>query len=133
MRKILTVALAGVLSAAAWADEATSALTFELSNGERQVIAAQNLAITIADGTLTADNGSQALSIAMNELSRFYFTETSGVEGIEALPSDGPVEVYNAAGVLVGRYDSLNGCRAELPAGVYVAKTAVSSFKIVIR
>lgn len=71
---LLTIALF-VASLAASA-QTYSYITFRLTNGNEESISIDKLKITFADGKLNATSASGSTSIALADLSSFFFSET---------------------------------------------------------
>lgn len=132
MKKLLCFAALGALCLTARADDSSSDLLFQLKDGKQQSIAAQGLVMSINAGTLVADNGVLSIEIPLSDLQQFSFAATSAIGAIGAEAS-APWLLYGTDGRAAGQFQSLTDCQGALPAGVYIAKSAHSTIKIIIR
>lgn len=131
MNKLLTLATLSALSLTAMADDGASQMVFQFQDGVQQSIAAENLMMRITDGAIVADNGVMSLNIPLASLQQFYFSDNSGIGAI--LQDHTDWSIYNLEGKAMGRFSALSGCQGQLPAGIYVAKSAAATIKIEIR
>lgn len=133
MKKTLSTIMALAVSAAASAYDYPY-LTFLTADGTVQSLAVEQLTLTVVDGRIVAQNAETSATFALAELSRMYFTtEPTGIAEIAATPSGSGIEVFSAAGTLVGRFPSAAQVQDALPRGIYVIKTNGLTEKIVIR
>lgn len=119
---ILTfMALAAVLTGRA--DDYTY-LTFEMTDGGKTSVPAEELEITLDGTTLTA--GGQ--TFALTNLSKMYFTladETTGIDTV-GMTDDEAIEFYDLNGRKINR--------EQLPSqGVYIAKAQNGTYKMMSR
>ena len=132
MKKYL-LSCAGVALAMSAAAAEYPALAFELADGTVRSVSAANLSMTFAGGNLVADHAAGRLEIPVADLRKFYFTGGQASVADVALDADEAVEVYSATGMRMGRYSSEADAKADLPAGLYVMKSASRIFKTVVR
>ena len=96
-------------------------LVFQTADGSSKSIDAKALAITISEGNLIADNGSESLQFALTNLSKMYFSsESTGIDITVADFNQGPVKVYTTAGVFVGEFNSVAEASGQLSPSTYV-------------
>lgn len=105
-------------------------MTFECHDGSKHSVAAENLAITFDGGALCVNNGVQSLSFPLSELKRFYFGTTSGLASVAVVSE---LDVFTLDGAFVGHYSSMDLCLGSLSSGVYVVKTEVETFKLMVK
>lgn len=133
MKKLLTIMAIVVAATTAKAAEYPY-MVLRQTDGSTVVVKSDNLRFSVNEGTLTVSNadGQQVLTLA-NLVSMQFSKDGSGIESL-VIDTDIPVEVYNTAGVCVGRYDNLDAARAAIEAGgIYIVKTEKSTAKIYIQ
>lgn len=108
-------------------------MAFELADGTVKSVSAASLAMTFVGGNMVAENAAGRLEIPVSELRRFYFTGAQSSVAEVGMVADEAVEVYSVTGMSMGRYSSEADARADLPAGLYVIKSASRIFKTVVR
>jgi hypothetical protein len=109
-------------------------LTFETSSGTTTSVALSNLKITFANGKLVAVNSATSTSLALSELSKMYFSNTSST-GIESVGTSTTtsVKVYTVTGMFIGEFASVNEATQNLKKDVYVVKADDKTFKIAVK
>jgi len=91
MRKLLTLVAILAMALPIWADDYDQ-LTFEKTTGSRTSIKSVGTVITFEGNTLTAVNGSEQATLAVDELLKMYFSaSTAGLQG--DANNDGEVNV----------------------------------------
>lgn len=135
MKKSLAIAAFAAIMASslpAYAAE-TEVMSFEDKEGTVTSITAQGLTITIAGGTLVADNGTDKLEMPLSSLSSFFFGSAASVNDASADAAQGPVDAYGVGGEYAGRFVSVKECMGSLAPGVYVLRTKSETFKIAVK
>lgn len=114
-------------------------LTFVTADGGQQSVGVESLTMTIADGKLIVNNGSESQEFALSSLVSMSFTSTSAtaIEGITVNGGDtlgnGPIKVYTPTGTALGTYGSVSLFISNAPKGVYIVKSNGKTQKIMIR
>lgn len=133
MKKIICAAVILLASVSAAADEITL-LQFKTADGKIQSITAIDTEIEIANGTLTATNRSETLSLQVTNLASMEFTQ--GTTAVKSLcdTKASAIEVVNIDGTPSGRFDSLQAAESTLAPGLYIVKTnSNATTKLLIR
>lgn len=108
-------------------------LTFQLQDGTEQSVAVSGLRLTFSNGVLTAVNAATSQTITLSQLSKMYFSATTGVQEISSVSSAAVLDVYSASGMYMGRYADAQTLKSSLPAGMYVIKTDGTTYKTVVK
>ena len=93
-------------------------LTLESVDGSLRSVSAIGLTLTFSDGNLVASDGTV---IPLSNLSKMYFTETSGISETTTIKS-GYISVYSLTGMSMGTFSSTSAMTSALPAGIYIIK-----------
>lgn len=132
MKAVKYLLLAGCLgfSAQLWALDFPW-LSFKMKDASEITVAADNLVMNYSAGNLLLTSGSvnETLSIA-NIASMSFTANPSQVEEINASLSEAAT-YYSLDGSKAGEFASADDARRALPSGIYVAKTASKSFKVI--
>lgn len=128
--KYLSLAACLCVSAQMWALDFPW-LSFKMKDASEITVAADNLVMNYSDGNLLLTSGSvnETLSVA-NIASMSFTNQPAGVEEVIATLSE-PASYYTLGGVNVGEFASADDARRALPSGVYIAKSATKSFKVI--
>lgn len=122
MRRVMAIILLVPLCSAAMADE-YKYLTFELTTGERLLVEATALTMTLSGTVLVVGNQTFELS----NLSKMYFSKsddtTTGVNDLEVAGTKDVVAVYDLQGKVIDKKD--------MKKGIYILKTKRGTCKIV--
>ena len=106
-------------------------LVFTLTDGTTQSITAQDLTLTFTGGNLTAQSGTESLTIPLTSLTKMAFSNDGSTTGISTISSDGiqtdaDAEVYD-----------LNGRRlpsnTTLQRGIYIIKRNGQTTKVKVK
>lgn len=127
--------LTAMLAAQSAAARTYPYLSFQRSDGTLWSVGAESLYMTFENGMLHVVRGSETFDLDVKDLTRMFFSETS-VTGIDTPAStlcNGPIQVYTASGVLVGRYADMQSFRQAAARGVYVVKGSGTTFKTVVK
>ncbi len=108
-------------------------LAFETASGEVTTVAVESLALSFSGGNLVATDSEGTHTFALTDLKRMCFTTSSTSVIDTTLAADGEVEVYNIAGVELGRFAGIDDARRSLPSGIYLIKTNRGTQKIAVR
>lgn len=109
-------------------------MVFRQTDGSTIVVKSEALRLSVNDGTLTVSHADGQQTLTMSNLVSMQFSKDGS--GVESLVIDAaiPVEVYNTAGLCIGRYDNLDAARTAIDAGrVYIIKTEKGTAKIYIQ
>ena len=122
----MTGALAGYAD-----DYAYPYLVFETTEGTQTSVAVEGITFTIANGQLVA--GGQ--TFALSQLSKMYFsTTTTGITNVNTDNDDnGSVDVYDLNGRKVLSNGHFSMGISQLPKGIYIVKSAKSTYKIAVK
>lgn len=126
-------ALALALASAVASASSLPALRFELNDGSVVTLPSEGLLLTFDSNFMRASHSEGTLDIDLNRLTKFYFY--GDFSAISSVGADEPerVKIFSVTGIFCGEYDSLESARAALPAGLYVARTDLRTFKTVVR
>lgn len=108
-------------------------LIFVKQDGTTQAIATENLEITFASGMAKLVNTATQESIALADLTKMYFGNTTGIDDISIATSSQAVIVYTTTGILLKTFSNLNEAKGQLKKGIYVMKTAQGTRKMIVR
>ena len=127
--------LAVLLAAQSAAARTYPYLSFQKSDGTLWSVGAESLQMTFEDGMLHVANGSESCDLEVKDLVRMFFSDTSmtGIEKQASSVRNGPVLVYTASGILVGRYADMQDFRRNSAKGVYVVKGNGTTIKTVVK
>lgn len=107
-------------------------LSFVMMDNTEISVAADNLSINYSDKTLTLKSATVDQSIAVDRIKSMQFrSDLSGIDGINIDGAEEPATYYNTSGIEVGSFASVEEARESLPAGIYIVKNSVKSFKII--
>lgn len=121
------------VAAAALSADAALQVVFQTNGGNKTVMEATGLRVTISDGTLTATNNSETQKLAVAELAKMYFAEGDAESDIrEIFASDVLSDIYTISGICIAKSVSADRI-ATLPAGTYIVKSDSKTFKITVR
>lgn len=133
MKKLLTI-MAIVVAATTTMAAEYPYMVFRQTDGSTIVVKSEALRLSVNDGTLTVSHADGQQTLTMSNLVSMQFSKDGS--GVESLVIDAaiPVEVYNTAGLCIGRYDNLDAARTAINAGgVYIIKTEKGTAKIYIQ
>lgn len=105
-------------------------LSFELTDGRVQSISVTDLTLTFSNDNLVASDGT---TIPLSQLSKMFFSETSGITEMPTVSHTGKVEVYNPSGSKVGTFENSQEAKSKLPKGIYIIKDEQRINKIAIQ
>ncbi len=132
MKHIITLSLFILVCSFARADK-YEYLVFTTTSGDMSMIC-DGVVITFSENELLAVNSEETLSIPLSTLSKFAFSyDTTGLESIFSDLGTGPVDIYNAAGIYMGRMSYTTGETLSLPKGIYILKGDSGSKKLIVR
>lgn len=126
-------ALALALAPVAASASALPTLSFELNDGSVVTLPSEGLFLAFDSNFMRVSHSGGSLDIALDRLTKFYFDgDFSAISSVEA---DEPerVKIFSVTGVFRGEYDSLESARTALPAGIYVVKTDLRTFKTIVK
>lgn len=101
-------------------------LAFQTSDGAVQTISVDALKITFANGQLQATSGATTLSISLDDLTKMYFTETSGIKDLTIESDTAADGIYTLQGIKVDH-------ETTLPQGVYIVKKNGKTQKVTLK
>lgn len=106
-------------------------LVFTLTDGTTRSITAQDLTLTFTGGNLTAQSGTESLTIPLTSLTKMAFSNDGSTTGISTISSDGiqtdaDAEVYD----LNGRRIPSN---TTLQRGIYIIKRNGQTTKVQVK
>lgn len=106
-------------------------LTFNLKDGSRVAVSAQDARISYSEGILevSASSGNQSFSVA--ELASMAFTAGSSGASETTRLNTGSVEILTLQGLSMGTHADLENAKSTLPSGIYVAKQKSKTFKVI--
>lgn len=126
-RFVLFAALLSIVSAKVMADNFPF-LTFEQTNGTLTTIASTGVTITFNNGNLVATQDGKTTTIALADLNKMYFAETSAVRNLE-VDNDSQCHVYSVDGRKIGTFKSITEAQATLKQGIYIVKENGRTYK----
>ena len=94
-------------------------LSFELADGSVQSLSVTDLTLTFSNGNLVSSDGT---TIPLANLTKMFFSETSGIATLPFTTGTGKVEVYNPSGSKVGVFGNMQEAKSKLPKGIYIIK-----------
>lgn len=132
MKKATLLILFAVCSVAVQA-QSYDYLTFATSSGEVSM-KSSGMTITFSGSNLIAENAEESQSFPLSSLTMFYFSGSSTAIGsVVADAETGTIDVYNASGQYLGRFDNIASASLVLPKGIYVTKGETTSKKLIVR
>ncbi|MDE6479456.1 MAG: hypothetical protein K2L45_04235 [Muribaculaceae bacterium] len=105
-------------------------LSFKMKDASEITVAADNLTMNYSDGKLLLTSSSVNEALPVADISSMIFTEQAGLDEINADLSE-HASYYALGGTKVGEFSSVDDARRALPSGIYIARTASKSFKII--
>lgn len=107
-------------------------LKFITDEGNEFLIGLENLAITVEDQNVIADNGEMKLEWNATTLVSMEFSEeTAGVDKATLQQVNADATFFNLDGTVAGTFSSLEAAKSALQEGVYVVRlTDGKSLKI---
>lgn len=132
MKKFLFLLFIMIGTLSAHADDYTYPyLVFETTDGTKTSVAVDGITFTIADGQLVA--GGQTFSLA--DLSKMYFsTTTTGITNVNDSDNvNGEVSIYTLSGISLGKFQNVDAAKTALNKGIYVVKSANTTYKIAVK
>jgi hypothetical protein len=100
MKKILTLLF--IFTAVNLYADDYGYLTFQTSDGQQQSISVSNLKLKVSGGSLVVTNGSASTTFTLTNLSKMYFSNTTGISTVGAQDKDVAVIAFTTAGVNMG-------------------------------
>ena len=106
-------------------------LVFTLTDGTTQSITAQDLTLTFTGGNLTAQSGTESLTIPLTSLTKMAFSNDGSTTGISTISSDGiqndtDAEVYDFDGRRITTGTTLQR-------GIYIIKRNGQTTKVQVK
>ena len=131
MKKIIIMACLMALTSITLQAADYQYLVFTLTDGTTQSITAQDLTLTFTGGNLTAQSGTESLTIPLTSLTKMAFSNDGSTTGISTISSDGiqtdaDAEVYD----LNGRRIPSN---TTLRRGIYIIKRNGQTTKVQVK
>lgn len=127
---VLGLSIAAASTVASASDYPT--MKFELGDGSSLTFASDGLSLAFEGNVLRADHSGGVASIALDQLTKFYFVaDPSGVASLNPGETQ-TVTVYSITGLQLGEYESVVDARKALPKGLYIFKTAQKTFKTTV-
>jgi len=105
---------------------------FVTTDGTLQSMAVDGMTFAFTDGSMVVTNESESKTFTLTAMNKMYFSESSGLEEL-VNATDESVEVYNMAGIMLGRYANTQQAMQELDRGIYVLKSQSTTLKIAVR
>ncbi len=119
MKRYLLTAIIMVLSSLALHAEDYTYLTLQTKDGMTYSLAVSGLSITFSNGYMVASDGT---SLQLSSLSKMYFSTSSDIQQLEMESAEGNVLVFNASGILIDTFPTLDKALSSLGKGLYVIK-----------
>lgn len=132
VRKLLTLLFLAAVSSQAFAD-GYAYLTFTKSDGTETSVTASGLKITYSGGTLYAVNSATSETFTLTDLTKMYFSNTTGINDLPVTDGASQVTVYTTSGVRIGTFASADEAKKTLKQGVYVLKTDGKTYKMAVK
>lgn len=132
MKLIKSLALAILLSAPA-AMQAMDFpwITFTLSDQSELSVDAEGLEMTYSDGSLHLHSSRVDKTLATSSIVSMRFSSTNtGVDEIEN-PLTSEAEYFTLSGESAGIFKSADEAHTALPSGIYIAKSATKTIKVI--
>lgn len=105
-------------------------MVFELKDGSTLRVNSERLSIRFDETNLTATHSDGTDRISLSDLSKLYFTTDAASLAEVAADLSGEVDVFTAAGIHTGHYQSAQEALNALPEGFYIIKSGDISLKI---
>lgn len=131
MKRTLLIAMCVIGSAAARAYDYPY-LVFQTADGTATSVDVSDLTISVNGTELVVTNSSGTQTFTLSDLSKMYFSETSGIADISS-DKNAMIEVYSLSGNRIGTFDDLVIARKQLEKGIYIVKTNGQTSKISIQ
>lgn len=110
-------------------------LTFTNTDGTERSLSVDGLRIIFENGEIKANANEEALSIALADVAKMYFSntkaETTGISDMEV--SNEGVTVYTTSGMFVGHFNNAIQAHNKLDKGLYVIKTNGRTYKMAVK
>jgi len=140
MKRYFSILLFAAATFLGAAGQSLSYLTFRLTDGTEQSIAAVGTKITFSDGQLIATNGAETATFTTADVQKMFFSATAtGIatatdgQRISAAIVGGQLQVEAPAGTAVALYNA-EGRRvsptARLEKGLYIVRVGSETLKI---
>ena len=105
-------------------------MVFELKDGSTVRVNSERLSIKFDRTNLIATHSDGTDRISLSDLSKLYFTTNAASLAEVAADLSGDVDVFTAAGVHSGHYQSAQEALNALPDGIYIIKSGDITLKI---
>lgn len=133
MNRIISL-LAGIAlttAGTAWGAELPW-LTFTLTDSSTFSVAAEDLTLDYADGSLRLSSPTVDRTVPVAQLAAMEFTAESGGSFVAELPAEGAVAFFELNGTSAGTFRTLDEARKALAPGVYVVVSDGQTFKVAL-
>lgn len=128
--KISALLISMMLSLSAWAD-GYRWLTFRMTDGTDVSVAAEDISIDYASGSLKLSSATVNQEIPVDKIYSMRFaSELSGMDDVMSA-TDMSIDCFTLSGIWIGRYSSLVEARKALRSGVYIAKSDKKVIKLI--
>lgn len=110
-------------------------LVIEDQQSATTVFVSDGLTLTYDDAALTVQPvAGDSQTFQLSALKKMFFSNSSatGIESLNATAS-GAVDAYDMGGRFCGRFNSLSEAVSQLSKGVYVMKSQVKTFKVMVQ
>lgn len=105
-------------------------MVFELKDGSTLRVNSERLSIRFDETNLTATHSDGTDRISLSDLSKLYFTTDAASLAEVAADFSGEVDIFTAAGIHTGHYQSAQEALNALPEGIYIIKSGDITLKI---
>ncbi len=131
MFKKILVMICALSGATVMTAETYPWLSFKMADATEISVVAADLEIRYADNLLHLSSASVNQTLPVDQILSMSFSSTATGLG-ETLASDSPeAEYFTLDGVAAGHFATPDEARAALPSGIYVAKSASATIKVV--
>lgn len=128
--KILAIAACLCASSQMWALDFPW-LSFKMKDASVVTVAADKLVMNYSDGKLSLTSGNVNETLSVSDISSMNFSDQpAGIEDVNMVLSE-QATYYNLGGIEVGKCSTVDDARRALPSGIYVARTATKTFKVI--
>lgn len=107
-------------------------LNFKTADGTVQTMTVDGMTIEFSGGSMLVSNDEGSRTFTLTAMDKMYFSSSSGLAELLS-DTEQQVDVYNDAGVLLGRFADARLALDSLERGIYVLKGRTVTLKIAVK
>lgn len=105
-------------------------LTFRMTDDSEISVSSDNLDMNYKEGVLYLTSATVNQSFPVDRIKSMKFTsQAAGIKDITANISEA-AEYYNLSGLMVGKFETAEKAKKNLPSGIYIVRNSAKTYKV---